>query len=160
MSSILGYYFPTMRGIAQRLKLETVAQIAQRPGVQAVYRVTVHYYDGRACDSVTTLCKSVADGITLDIRFQNALGGKPLTQLIAPARFEEFVKALWGIGFDHMRDEPLLTGYRPVDVWLVERAAGGFVHGVILAPELAKDNHARLVNAIRNGLPEALRIVK
>jgi hypothetical protein len=43
---------------------------------------------------------------------------------------------------------------------LVERAAGTFIHSVVVAPDTAVDHHARLVNAVKNGLPEALRLVK
>jgi hypothetical protein len=158
MSGVLDYHLPLLRGVAQRIGLATVAQMARRPGVQAVYRVTVHYFDGRACDSVATLCKTAANDMTFEVHFQNALGGKPLTPLITPARYDEFVKALQNIRFDRMSDQLNLPSTS--DVWLVERAAGTFTHNVLVAPEAAIDSHARLVNAVKNGLPEALRVVK
>jgi hypothetical protein len=158
MSGVLGYQLPLLRGIAERIGLPTVAQIALRPGVQAVYRITVHYHDGRACDSTATLLRTTATGIAFEVHFQNALEGKPLTPEIAPKRYEEFVTALQNIGFDRMGDQPDLPGAS--DLWLVERGAGTFVHSVVVAPELAKDAHTRLVNAVKNGLPEALRMVR
>jgi len=53
-----------------------------------------------------------------------------------------------------------LPAYNLTDLWLIERAAGTFAHSVILAPELARDEYSKLVNAVKNGLPEALRVVK
>lgn len=157
MSGVLGYQLPMLLRIAERIGLPTVAQMARRPGVQAVYRMTVRYHDGRACDSVATLCKTAANDMTFEVHFQNALEGKPLTPVIEPPRYEAFVQALQNIGFDRMGDQPNLPSAS--DVWLVERAAGTFVHSVLVAPDAAKDQHARLVNAVKNGLPEALRMV-
>jgi hypothetical protein len=133
--------------------------MARRPGMQAVYRITIHYFDGRASNSVGTLYRTTADGVRLELRFQRALGGKPLSPPVSLVAYETFVKALQSIGFDHMDDQPNLPNYNMTDVWLIERAAGTFAHSVIVAPEFATDAHAWLVNAVKNGLPEALRIV-
>jgi hypothetical protein len=108
---------------------------------------------------VGTLYRTTADGVRLELRFQRALGGKPLSPPVSLVAYETFVKALQSIGFDHMDDQPNLPNYNMTDVWLIERAAGTFAHSVIVAPEFATDAHARLVNAVRNGLPEALRMV-
>ena len=157
MSGLTDYHLPMLLRIAERIGLPTTAQMARRPGVQVVYRVTAHYHDGRACDSVATLLKSVADGITLEVHFQNALEGKPLTPEIPPSRYDDFVQALQNIGFDHMTDQPNLPN---ADLWLVERAVGTFTHSVVVAPDSATDHYARLVNSVKNGLPEALRQVR
>ena len=85
---------------------------------------------------------------------------KPITHPIEDARYQEFVKAVMGLHFDKLPDQPDLPAYNSTDLWLIERAAGTFSHSVILAPELARDEFSKLVNAVRNGLPEALRQVK
>lgn len=159
MPGALGYHLPTLRGVAEHLHLERVTQLARRPGMQAVYRITVHYFDGRASDSAATLYRTTADGVRFELRFQRALGGKPLSSPVSLDTYETFIKALQSIGFDHMDDQPNLPAYNMTDVWLIERGAGTFVHSVIVAPELASGAHARLVNAVRNGLPEALRMM-
>jgi hypothetical protein len=46
-----------------------------------------------------------------------------------------------------------------LDFWMIERASGSFVRGVIVAPQTAQGAHAKLVEAIRTYLPEALRMV-
>ena len=92
--------------------------------------------------------------------YQRALNRKPLSHRIEEQRYTEFITAVKGINFDHLPDQPDLPAYNSTDLWLVERAAGTYSHSVILAPELARDAHNRLANAIKHGLPEALRQVK
>lgn len=157
---MLGFQAPLLRSVADQLKLTPVKVIAQQPGVQEVYRVTVHYFDGRACNSVTTLRRVFPDGIVLETVYQHALREQPLIHRLDEPRFEEFVKAVKGLRFDKLADQPDLPDHHTTDLWLVERASGTFIHSVILAPELARDQHNALANAIKHGLPEALRVVK
>ena len=157
---ILGFQAPLLRGIADQLGLPPVLEIARRPSVTEVYRITVQYFDGRACNSVATLLDKHGAEIVLETVYQQALARKPLTHRIDAERYAEFVKAVKGLRFDHMADQPGLPTYNSTDLWLVERAAGTFAHSVILAPELARDEYSRLANAVKNGLPQALRIVK
>ena len=159
-ASILGFHAPLLRAIADQLKLPPVTTLTRQPGVQDVYRITMHLYDGRACNSVSTLTRSTTQGIRLETVYQRALGHKPISHPIDEARYDEFVKAVKNLGFDKMPDQPNLPTYNSTDLWLIERAAGTFSHSVILAPELAVDSYMRLVNAVRNGLPETLRTVK
>jgi hypothetical protein len=157
---ILGFQAPLLRAIADQLGLPPVAEVARRPGVSEIYRVTVQYFDGRACNSVATLLGTSSAEIMLEIAYQRALARKPLAHHIDRASYAEFVKAVKGLRFDHMPDQPDLPTYNSTDLWLIERAAGTFAHSVILAPELAGGEYSRLANAVKNGLPQALRIVK
>ncbi len=159
-ASILGFQSPLLRGIAEQLQLPTVRELGRQPGAHEVYRITVHYYDGRACNSVATLHRTLTGGFVLETAYQRALASKPLVHPIEAGRYAEFVKAIKSLSFDHMGDQPTLPDYNSTDLWMVERAAGTFTHSVILAPDLARESYARLVNAVKNGLPEALRQVK
>lgn len=159
-ASILGFQAPLLRAIADSLALAPVTTIARQAGVQEVCRITVQYYDGRACNSAATLRSTRVEGAVLEIAYQRALKRRPLVHTIDAERYAEFVKALKGIDFDHLGDQPDLPAYNSTDLWLVERAAGTFSHSVILAPELARDAYNRLANAVRHGLPEALREVR
>ncbi len=159
-ASILGFQAPLLRGIANQLQLKPIAEIARDPGVEEVYRITVQYYDGRACHSVATLRASQTGGITLETVYQRALNRQPIAHSIEAVRYDEFIKAVRSLSFDRMRDQSNLPAYNSTDLWLVERAAGTFYHSVILAPELALDAYSGLSNAVKHGLPEALRIVK
>lgn len=159
-ASILGFQAPMLRAIADALRLPSVLEIAREPRVSEVYRITVQYFDGRYCNSVATLLAVHGAEPVLEVVYQRALARKPLTHPIDGARYAEFVQAVKGLRFDHMPDQADLPTYNSTDLWLVERAAGTFAHSVILAPEMARDTHSRLANAVRNGLPHALRTVK
>lgn len=159
-ASILGFQAPLLRAIADQLGLKAIGEIAKLPGVTGVYRITVQYFDGRAFNSVATVRASQTGEIVLEVVYQRLQALKPIAHRIDDARYEIFVQAVKSLRFDHMRDQPDLPDYNSTDLWLVERAAGTFYHSVILAPDLALDDYGRLVNAVRNGLSEALRIVK
>lgn len=160
MAPMLGFQAPLLRSVAEQLRLPSVSELARQPGAQEIYRITVHYFDGRACSSVNTLRRTLAGGYVLESAYQRALASKPLTHPIDRERYSDFVRALKSLNFDHMGDQPNLPGYDSTDLWLVERGAGTFTHSVILAPELARETYARLVNAVKHGLPEALRQIK
>jgi hypothetical protein len=159
-ASILGFQAPLLRGIADSLGLKPVTEIARQPGVREVYRVTVQYFDGRASNSVATLRSTQVGGAVCEVAYQRALNRRPISHPIDEPRCQEFIQALKGIRFDKMADQSGLPAYNSTDLWLVERAAGTFSHSVILAPELARGDYNALANAVRHGLPEALRMVK
>lgn len=152
------FHAPTLLAIAARCGLRTVAQLARQPGVQGVFRVTVNYHDRRARNTATTITRT-AVGYGLEIVFDGALG-KPLLHPFDAGRFDVFARALLGVGFDHLKDAPNLPAPGKGDVWLIERGAGSFAHGLLLTPDHAEGAYQRLVNAVRNGLPEALRQVE
>ncbi len=154
--SIIGYHAPALRAIAESLALDSVAQIARQPGVQAVYRITVLIHDGRASSAATTM-KRVGQGVILELAYQRALDGTRLVRTLPIARYERFVCALSELDFDHLPDQPDLPDRPTADLWMVERAAGSFRRAVIVAPALAQGRHLRLVDAVRTYLPEALR---
>ena len=160
MSSMLGFQAPLLRAVIDDCGLPPISEVARPPGVQDVYRITMHRFDRRACNSVSTLRCALTEGVVLETVYQRALLLQPLSHPIDGFRYEAFVKAVAALDFDHLRDQPDLPDYDATDLWLIERAAGTFTHGVIVAPELARDRHARLVNAVKNGLPETLRVVK
>lgn len=161
-ASILGFQAPLLRAIANQLQLPPITEIARQPSTHEVYRITVQYFDGRACNSVATLREALGNSITLEVVYQRALLSKPLRHDIEDTRYRAFVKALKGVSFDRLSDQQDLPAYNSTDLWLIERAAGSmFYHSVIIAPELAKyDAYGKMRNAVKNGLPEALRQVK
>lgn len=152
------FHAPTLLAIAVRCGLLTVGRLARQPGMQGVFRVTVNYHDRRARNTVTTITRT-AVSYALEIVFDGAVG-KPLLHPFDAGRFDAFAHALLGVNFDHLKDAPDLPAPGKGDVWLIERGAGSFAHGLLLAPDHAEGVHRRLVNAVRNGLPEALRQVE
>lgn len=156
---LLAPHAPTLRAIIEHAGVEPLADIAARPGVRAVYRLTAHYHDGRARDSVSTLVYRTGRGVQLETVIRVTFGGKPLVHPIPLGRYERLVAALHAVRFDDLADQPGLPPYG-ADLWLLERAAGSFSKSLILAPDRAEGAHLALVNALRTDLPEALREVR
>ncbi|MBL8145629.1 MAG: hypothetical protein JNL34_04515 [Anaerolineae bacterium] len=152
------FHGPSLLAVAARCGLPAVAKLARTPGMQGVFRVTIGYHDRRARDTVTTIWRSVVE-VRLEIAFDGAIG-KALQHPFDPDRFNTFAQALFGLGFDRLKDAPALPAPGKADVWLIERAAGSYAHGLLLSPGGAAGDYARLVNAVRHGLPEALRQVQ
>jgi hypothetical protein len=151
-----------LREIAEQTGLKPLSQIAGQPGVQAVYRVTVCYGDGRAPDSVATLVQQRATDPELAVVYQGLFDHRPLTHPIDSRRYQAWVLALQKARFDRLADQPNIPFYG-IDLWLVERAAGSFLKGVIIAPQVASDaaesSYTTVVRAVETYLPEALRQV-
>ncbi|NDJ60144.1 MAG: hypothetical protein GYB67_03415 [Chloroflexi bacterium] len=158
--SLLGFQAPLLRAVAESLHLPKITAVAREPGMQAVYRITIHYYDRRFCDSVGTLRHKLTTGAALTMHYQRALSDKPLTHTLLPRRCQEWAHTLQRLRFDSLPDQPGLPDYDATDLWLIERAAGSFTKSVIVAPDLATGGHADLVAAVRAHLPETLRAVK
>ncbi len=160
MSSLLGFQAPLLRSVADECRLPPIREVARAPGMQDAYRITIYLFDRRASDSISTLCCSTTGGAVLETVYQRTLLLNPIRHVIDAADYDEFVKALASVSFDRLPDQSGLPDYDATDLWLIERAAGTFAHSVIVAPDLAQDQYARLVNAVKHGLPAVLRQVK
>ncbi len=159
--SLLGYHVPLLRAIPTELGLAPTIEVVQRPGVAEVCRITVHYYDRRACDSVATLINSRMSGAALETVYRRALAQKPLTHVLDETRYRAFLMAIKTAGFDKLADQADLPAYDSTDVWMIERAAGSFCRSVVVAPDIAQSApHRALITAVQTYLPEALRMVK
>jgi hypothetical protein len=148
-----------LRSIAERLGQQPVKAIIKAPDVLAVYRATIYYHDRRARDSCATLCDRRSSGAQLAVAYRGAFQQKPISYPITETRYEAFTQALVKLRFDHMGDQPGMPLYG-LDFWMIERAAGSFVHSVIVAPQTAQGAHAKLVGLIKEHLPEALRVIE
>jgi hypothetical protein len=156
----LPYYSYVLRVIADRTGAPPVNKIALQPGVQAAYRISVHYYDKRACDSVATVCRLTSeDERTMEVRYAGAFNDKPLFHTIELERYEGFMRALQKVRFDHLADQTGLPAHG-IDLWLVERAAGSFSKSIIISPKHATGQYATIVDAVKTHLPEALRSIR
>ncbi|MDX2163259.1 MAG: hypothetical protein SF162_18215 [bacterium] len=163
MTGFMRSHVPLLRGIADAVGLPSVREEAKRPGAAAVYRVTIRYHDGQVRDSVAALRRVHPGGWSLEVAYRGAFENRPIRYPIPPERGEAFAAALAAVGFDRLNDAPDVPPYPTADLWLIERASGAFQHEVLLAPESATfassavNPYARLVNAVRNGLPEAVK---
>ena len=147
-----------LRSIAERLGQEPVKRLIKMPGMCAVYRIIVYYHDRRALDSVATLCDMVRHDPELTLVYRGIFSERPIKHTLPGRRYENFTQALQQVRFDHLKDQPGLP-VSGADFWMIERAAGTYVHSVIVAPAIATGDHAELVRAIQHYLPEALRMI-
>ncbi len=154
----MDYQVSLLRAIADQMRLAPVKTLALQPGVRAVFRLTVRYHDRRARDSIGTLRHLGRDEVKLEMIYRGLFEHKPLVIGIEPGRLEAFMLHLQQYRFDRLRDQPNLPAYG-VDLWLLERAAGGFTWSVLLSPERAQGVYADLAQTVRSLLPEALRQV-
>lgn len=154
----MDYQTYLLRVIADELGLESAEQAARRPGMRAVYRLTIRYHDSRSYDSVATLSRYGAEAPRLEIAYRGIFGQKPLTFTVNQERFDALAGALLKLRFDHLSDQTHIPAYG-ADLWLLERAAGGFAKSIMLAPKLAKGIHADLIAVIQEHLPEAVKEV-
>jgi len=146
----------TLRRIGWSMDLIDLRQLARQPGVRALYRVTAHYHDMRARNSVATLRRSGATEAVMEVVYQGWFQHKPLVYPVELDRYDALVMGLQRLRFDSLSDQPVLPAHG-ADLWLVERAAGSFTKSVIVAPEFAFGEYAALVEAVRMYLPESLR---
>ncbi len=149
-----------LRLIAMRLEVAELETVVRAANIVEGWRLTVHHHDGRAPDQIATWLKFRGqDSAHMTTVYRRATE-KPLTltHSIPPERYQAFVKGARQLGFDKL-DDPLNIPWIGADLWLLERAAGGFHHDVILVPDRAEGAHAALIALLRDHLKEALRAV-
>jgi hypothetical protein len=145
-----------LRSIAEQMGIIPTEQTALRPGVRAVYRLTIRYHDRRSRDSVATVTRRGGDGAELGVVFYGLFNHKPLIFPVTPQDYTAFSDGLSQLRFDRLDDQSGVPFYG-VDLWMFERAAGSFYHSVIVAPELAEGTYWQLVRLAYTHLPEAVR---
>lgn len=152
-------YVSILRAVAERAGLPPIKQLAAQPGVKAVYRATLHHVDFHAADAVVTLRCVRPDDALLESIYVGHFGHKPLSRRLPDAEHAQFVRALQVLQFDTLPDQPSTPVHARSLCW-VERAAGGFWHGVIFSPQSTTGRYALLLAALQTYLPEAFREVK
>ncbi|MEO0562505.1 MAG: hypothetical protein AAF125_10340 [Chloroflexota bacterium] len=153
-SSPYAYQYYLLQSLLAEFNLPTTRDLAQAPGVRAVIRVTCHYPHLTPPNSVATLTDALTQDPMLTVAYEgnpNAKQSKPAN----PAAVKSLTAALSRLRFDKLDDQPGIPASDCV-LWLVERAAGGFIKGVLLAPDHAESDHAQLVTHLQNHLPTAI----
>jgi hypothetical protein len=149
-----------LRLVAVMLSLPELYTVAQLPGVIDTYRLTQQFHDGRQPNQIATLIRRQGKpGASLSVSYWRP-GEKPLVMEYAleQARYEALASALRKQSFDNMDDMPDLP-WLNADLWMLERAAAGFYHDVILAPATAQGAYLALIETIQLQLKEAVRQV-
>ncbi len=153
------HYATILRDIVERIGLPPLKEVAARPGVNAAYRITLHYFDFRASDCVVTL-KTMRPADTIsEAVYAGHFNHKPITRTVSVIDYENFSRVIQTINFDKLPDQQNVPMYS-VDLCMVERASGSFTHGIIFAPQKADGVYHTLLTALTTYLPEVFREVK
>ncbi|MGJ3240079.1 MAG: hypothetical protein ACFE0Q_15335 [Anaerolineae bacterium] len=151
------YHGTTIRRVIERLNLPSLKYIAQQPGIQDVFRVIVHYVDGRAYDSVSTLVYEVGrDNAHLETIYAGFYDNQPIKRQIARTRYQQFITVLQRAKFDTLYF-PNDTLLHTATVWAIERATASFSHLLILTPHCNQPPYCEIINAVDGYITEAIR---
>ena len=145
-----------LRHVAVRAGLPPLPAVAQMPGISDALRLTIVYAQAprRPPDRVATL--KVEHTVTwMEVSYLTP--GPPLHKRVRflAEHYRALKRSLAQLGFDRLDDQ--VTTQLGGDLWLLERAAGGYHHDLVLMPGTASGVHLMLVDRIRQLWPEALR---
>ena len=147
-----------IRLIALRLRQGEMRHLTQQPGINEAFRVTIQYHAAEHPNQVATLTRGHSSPCALKAVYDKPGKDVHFVYEVEIERYKTLLAALRRVKFDTLDDQPDVP-YFGVDLWLVERASGGFYHDVVLSPESARGFYRELVLAIREHLKEALRAI-
>ena len=131
--------------------------MARRSGVISVLQVAVYQGGRRLRHSVARVVETQLGAIDLTVAYEG-VDLSPLRMTVDAAQFEKLQSALDSARFGRLGDQPGLSR-DDAPLWLVQRAAGTHLHGIILAPNRPALPWSRIVNAIDACIPAAVREV-
>ncbi len=144
--------------LASRLGLPDLERIAAQAGVMSVLQVSAYYAERRVRHSVAHAIEYQTGEIELRVVFQGVSLNKPLKLAVEREKMEQLNAALLRVRFAKLGDQARLS-YADRSLWLIQRAAGTHVHGIMVAPDRPEMPYSTIVNAIDEYLPEAIREV-
>jgi len=144
--------------VANDLGFDNLNRVARRAGVMSVLQVTAYYSGRRVRHSVARVIEYQLGEVELLLVYEGFNRHKPLRLSLPKDRLEKLVRALRQAKFDTLRDQDGLS-FTDRGLWLIQRAAGTYSHGVIVAPDKPQLPWSAIVNAIDDYLPSAIREV-
>lgn len=142
--------------LATQLGLPDLERAASYAGVMSVLQVSAYYAARRVRHSVARVVESQTGEIEMRVVFQGVSLNAPLRLTVERESMEKLDEVLLRVRFDKLSDQPGLT-YGERSLWLIQRAAGSHVHGIMVAPDRPEMPYTTIVNAIDAYLPEAVR---
>ncbi len=149
-------YTGRLRHVAVQIGLDSLQEMVKKPGINEALRLTVVYAEApaRPPDQTVTL---IAGHVERWQELGYLVPGRLVRRLDAfdPMRYDAIRRQIMQLGFDRLDDQNAvkLQG----DVWLLERAAVGYHHDVVLLPGQASNIHLTLVERLRRFWPEAVQ---
>ena len=147
-----------MYQLAAKLAMPELQQAARAAGVMSVLEVAVYYAERRIRHSVARAIEYQTGEAALEIAFEGVNLGKRMVLPLDRQNLDALNAALLAVNFGRLGDQADLA-YTDGPLWLIQRAAGAHVHGIIVAPERPEPPFSAIVNAIDAWLPEAIRQV-
>ena len=145
--------------LANRLGLPDLELAAARAGVMSVWQISAWYSRRRLRHSVARLSEYQAGEPELELAYEGISLSQPIRVAIASEALEQLRAVMLAARFGKLGDQPGLS-YDEHTLWLVQRAAGRHIHGIMLAPDRPVKPWSAIVNAIDAYLPEAIRQVR
>ena len=144
--------------LASDLGFVGILQIARGAGVMSVLQVTAYYGERRIRHSVARVIEYQLGDVQLELVYEGFNRHRPLHLTVERDRLEKLANSLRQVRFDNLIDQDRLS-YTDRSLWLIQRVAGTYSHGVIVAPDNPQLPYSSIVNAIDEYLPEAIREV-
>ncbi len=140
-----------------RLGLADLSAVARRSGVISALQVAVYQGERRLRYSVARVVETQLSAIELTVAYEG-VDLSPLRMSLDATQMELLQAALVSARFGRLGDQPGISA-DDAPLWLVQRAAGLHLHGIVLAPDRPALPYSRIVNAIDVCLPAAIREV-
>lgn len=144
--------------LARSLGLPDLEQVAAQAGVTSVIQVSA-YYGGRPVrHTVARVIEHQSGEVEMLLAYEGVRLDKPIRLAVESERLERLQAVLLEARFGKLGDQADLS-YDERSLWLIQRAAGTYVHGILVAPDRPELPYSTIVNAIDAFLPEAIREV-
>lgn len=144
--------------LAGDMGLADLSAVTRGAGVMSALQVSAYYVERRIRHSVARVIEYQLGEIQMQLVFEGVNRHQPLLSSVSRARFEQLATALRQAKFDKLEDQAGLS-YADRSLWLIQRAAGSFSHGIIVSPAKPELPYSSIVNAIDEYLPSAIREV-
>ena len=120
--------------LAGRLGLPELEQVARAAGVMNVLQVTAYYTERRVRHSLARVIEYQPGETELHVAYEGVNVGKPMVLPVERDRMEALNAVLLAVNFGRLSHQAGLS-YGDQCLWLIQRAAGTHVYGIMLAPE-------------------------
>ena len=144
--------------LAGRLGLPDLERAARAVGVMGILEVGTYYAERRVRHSVARVIEYQTGEIEMRVAYEGVQVAKPMRLAVERSRMESLNAVLLSVNFGKLSHQEGLS-HADGCLWLIQRGAGGHVHGVMMAPERPEPPYSTMVNAIDAYLPEAIRQV-
>ena len=144
--------------VADNLGVSNIKDITKQAGIISVLRITAYYPERKARHSIATLVQRHQDKREMTVVYEGFFNHQPINKSVARDDLENVLNALQQARFDNLYDQPTLS-YKDHILWLIQRASGIYLHGIIVSPDVPQMPYSLIVNAVDAYLPEAIREV-